>query len=243
MDSASPTAQRFAATRWSVVLAARQADSPQAREALATLCQTYWYPLYAFVRRQGCRPHDAQDLTQEFFARLIAKQYLAALHRERGKFRTFLLTAFTRFLANERDKARARKRGGGQTPISIDAAAAESRYGLEPSHGLTPEKIYEQRWALALLEQVMARLRQDYGSEGKAALFERISGSLSRPRGAVPYAEIAVQLATTEGAIKMAVYRLRGRYREVLREEIAQTVAGPAEVEEELRALFAAFNT
>ena len=230
------------ATRWSVVLAARQADSPQAREALATLCQTYWYPLYAFIRRQGHRPHEAQDLTQEFFARLIEKQYLAPLRREGGKFRTFLLTALQRFLANEWDKARARKRGGGQPPISIDAAAAESRYDLEPSHCLTPEKIYEQRWAQSLLDLVMRRLREEYAAREQAILFEQISGSLSRQRGAVPYAEIAAQLGTTEGAVKMAVHRLRARYRELLREEIAQTVATPADIEEEIQALFAAFN-
>lgn len=242
MDTVGTPAQQFAPTRWSVVLTAGQADSPQAQEALATLCQTYWYPLYAFIRRQGHGPHDAQDLTQEFFARLLEKRYLAGLKREGGKFRSFLLTALKRFLANEWDKLRAQKRGGRQTVISIDAEAAESRYRLEPSAATTAEKIYEQRWAQALLELVMTRLREEYNASGKRALFEQISASLSRPRGALPYADIAARLDTTEAAVKMAVQRLRARYRELLRTEIAQTVATPAEVEAEIRHLFAAFS-
>lgn len=224
------------------MLAAGRADSPEAREALAVLCQAYWYPLYAYVRRQGYGPHDAQDLTQEFFARLLEKQYLAGLKREGGKFRSFLLTALKRFLANEADRAGAQKRGGGRTVISIDAASAESRYGLEPSHELTAEKIFEQRWAQALLEQVHARLREDYAAAGKSQLFDQISPSLGQRRGAVRYAEMASRLEMSEAAIKMAVQRLRARYRELLRAEIAQTVASPEEVEEEIRHLFATFG-
>lgn len=242
MDTTGPVARPFQPTRWSVVLAAAQGESPQAQAALATLCQTYWYPLYAYVRRRGHGPEDAQDLTQEFFARLLAKKYLAHLQREGGKFRSFLLTALQRFLANEWDRGRAAKRGGGHTTLSLDAEAAESRYRLEPSHELTPEKIYEQRWAQALLEQVLARLRADYAAAGKAALFEELSASLSQPRGAVPYADIAARLHSTEAAVKMAVQRLRARYRALLRAEIRETVARPEDVDEELRSLFATFN-
>jgi RNA polymerase sigma factor (sigma-70 family) len=242
MDSANHPNPRFVPTRWSVVLAARQEDSPQAEEALAALCQTYWYPLYAFVRRQGHSSADAQDLTQEFFARLIEKHYLGRIQREGGRFRSFLLAALKRFLANEWDRAHAQKRGGQQTPISIDAESAETRYRLEPAHELTPERIYERHWAQTLLEQVLARLRTEYAAAGKGDLFERIQSSLSQPRGSVPYADIASQLGSTEAAIKMAGQRLRVRYRELLRAEIAQTVAAPSEVEDEIRHLFAMFS-
>ncbi len=241
MDTALPAANQFVPTRWSVVLTAGHSDTPRAQAALATLCQTYWYPLYAFVRRQGHNPHDAQDLTQEFFARLLEKQYLAHIKREGGRFRSFLLTALIRFLANEWDRHQAQKRGGQQTVISIDQEDAESRYRLEPAHELTAEKIYEQRWAQALLDQVMTCLRDEYVAAGKQALFEQISNSLSQARGAVRYVDIAARLHTSEAAVKMAVQRLRGRYRELLRAEIAQTVASPQEVEEELRYLFATF--
>ncbi len=241
MDTAHPAAQ-FVPTRWSVVLAARQQDSPEAEEALGTLCQTYWYPLYAFVRRQGHSPADAQDLTQEFFARLIGKQYLAGIQREGGRFRSFLLTALKRFLANEWDRARAQKRGGGQPALSIDTNSAETRYRLEPVDDRSPERIYERQWAQALLGQVLARLQAEYVAQDKGALFDRLQSSLSQPRGAVPYAEIASEFGSTEAAIKMAVQRLRARYRELLRAEIAQTVASPAEVEDEIRQLFASFT-
>jgi RNA polymerase sigma-70 factor (ECF subfamily) len=234
--------QQFVTTRWSVVLAAGRNPSPQAQEALATLCQTYWYPLYAYVRRQGHHPQDAEDLTQEFFARLLAKRYLVGLQREGGRFRSFLLTALKRFLANEWDRARAQKRGGGRTVLSMDAGSAETRYRREPAHELTPEKIYERHWARALLDQVLARLREEYSATGRGELFEHIRASLSQPRGAVPYADLAVRLGTTEAAVKMAVQRLRHRYRELLRAEIAHTVADPAEVEEEIRGLFATFG-
>jgi RNA polymerase sigma-70 factor (ECF subfamily) len=242
MDSTSQPAPRFMPTRWSVVLAAREEDSPQAEAALATLCQAYWYPLYAFVRRQGHSPADAQDLTQEFFARLIEKRYLARIHREGGRFRSFLLTALKRFLANEWDRAQAQKRGGGKTVVSIDGNAAETRYRLEPVHDETPERIYERHWAQTLLGQVLVRLESEYGAEGKAKLFECIHSSLSQPRGSMPYAEIANRLGLTEAAVKMSVQRLRARYRELLRAEIAQTVGAPSEIEDELRYLFATFG-
>ena len=243
MDKAPHTGEQFAPTRWSVVLAAGQKVSPQAQEALATLCQTYWYPLYAYMRRRGHGPHDAEDLTQAFFARLLEKEYLAHLKREGGRFRSFLLTAVQAFLANEWDRQHAQKRGGGHALVSIDRDTAESRYSREPSHTLTPEKIYERHWAEALLDRVMAQLRQEFVAAGKTRLFDHLSPSLSRERGAVPYASIAAQLGTSEAAIKMAVQRLRSRYRALLRAEIAQTVASPQEVEEEIRHLFSAFST
>jgi RNA polymerase sigma-70 factor (ECF subfamily) len=182
-------------------------------------------------------------LTQEFFARLLEKHYLAGIRREGGRFRSFLLTALKRFLANEWDRARTQKRGGRHPVLSIDEADAESRYRLEPAHELTAQRIYEQRWAQALLDQVMTRLRSEYSGAGKQTLFELIHRSLSQPRGAVPYADIAARLGTTEAAVKMAVQRLRARYRELLRNEIAHTVASPAEVEEEIRFLFATFGS
>jgi RNA polymerase sigma-70 factor (ECF subfamily) len=242
MDTPKPSAQQFAPTRWSVVLRAAKPDSSsQAREALASLCQAYWYPLYAYVRRLGHNPHDAQDLTQEFFARLLQKHYLAGIQREGGRFRSFLLAALKGFLANEWDRAHAQKRGGGRSAVSIDATAAETRFAEEPADELTPERIFERQWARALLAQVLARLRAEHVAAGKAELFEQLSASLSQPRGAVPYVEIAGRLGMTEGAVKMAVQRLRGRYRDLLRAEIAETVADAGEVEAEIRHLFAAF--
>jgi RNA polymerase sigma factor (sigma-70 family) len=243
MDTPLAPAAGFVATRWSVVVAAGGTTSPQAQAALATLCQAYWYPLYAYVRRQGHAPHDAEDLTQEFFRRLLEKHYLAGIKPEGGRFRSFLLTALKRFLANEWDRSRARKRGGGHAIVSLDCAQAESRLDLEPACDLTAEKIYERQWAQALLGQVLAELRAEYAVSGKTELFDAISRSLSQPRGAVPYAGIAAQLNTTEAAIKMAVRRLRARYREILRAEIAQTVSRPEEIEDEIRCLFATFGS
>ena len=202
----------FLTTHWSVVLAAGQPDTTKAYDALTRLCQTYWHPLYAYVRRLGYSPHDAQDLTQEFFARLLARNSLAGADESRGRFRSYLLASLKHFLANEWDKARAQKRGGGQVPIPIDPAAAATGCVFEPADPVTAEKIYERRWAPTLTEA----------------------------RRSVRYAEIAIRLGSSEGAVKVAVHRLRQRYREVLRAEIADTVAGPGEVEDELRNLFAA---
>lgn len=231
----------FVPTRWSVVLkAARQVDR-EADEALATLCQAYWYPLYTYVRHQGHSAHDAEDLTQEFFARLLEKRYLDGIQREGGRFRSFLLTALKRFLMNEWDRARAEKRGGKCLMISLDRETAESRYRLEPAHALSPDKLYERQWAQALLERVMATLREEYSVAGKADWFARLSGTLGRPRGEAPYRELAGVLGTTEGAIKMAVQRLRARYRELLRIEVGHTVSRPEEIEEEIRHLFTTF--
>jgi RNA polymerase sigma-70 factor (ECF subfamily) len=232
----------FVTTHWSVVVAAGRNDTARARDALARLCQTYWHPLYAYVRRVGHSPHDAQDLTQEFFARLLAKNYLAGADESRGRFRSFLLASLKHFLANEWDKASAQKRGGGQIPIPIDIAAAETSAGFEPADATTAEKIFERRWALTLLDLVLRRLREEYLRDGKQKLFEQLKPTLTEASRAVAYAEIARRLDTTEGAVKVAVHRLRQRYREVLRAEIADTVASPEEVEDELRNLFAALS-
>lgn len=235
----------FVTTHWSVVLAAgRTADTTQARDALARLCQTYWHPLYAYVRRLGNSPPDAQDLTQEFFARLLAKNHLADADESRGRFRSFLLASFKHFLANEWDKAHAQKRGGGQIPIPIDVAGAETTCHsfVEPADPASAEKIFERRWALTLLDQVLRRLRNEYTSSDRAELFEQLKPTLTEASRSVRYAEIAERLDTTEGAVKVAVHRLRQRYRELLRAEIAETVSAPEEVEDELRNLFAALS-
>ena len=231
-------AQRFHTTHWSVVLAAGQARSPDSRRALETLCETYWYPLYAYVRRRGYSADDAQDLTQEFFARLLEKESLRVANRERGKFRSFLLGSLDHFLAKEWRRAGAQKRGGGHVLLSLDIEDAERRYCLEPSHDLTAEKAFERRWALNLLEETLSKLRDEYGRGDKLKLFEHLKPYLGGDKGTVPYRQIAAELGMTEGAVKVAVHRLRRRCRDLLRAEIAQTVAGPEEVDEELRDLF-----
>jgi RNA polymerase sigma factor (sigma-70 family) len=231
----------FTPTHWSVVLAAAgRSDSTHARDALEKLCRNYWLPIYVFVRRQGHGPHDAQDLTQEFFARLLEKNFLAGVQREKGRFRSFLLASVKHFLANEWDKATAQKRGGGRVPISIDAELGENSLNIEPVDTLTAEKIFERRWALALLEQVLRRLREEYARDGKEKQFEQLKPTLTEASRSVLYAEIATRLGTSEGAVKVAVHRLRQRYRELLRAEIADTVAHTGEIEDEIRNLFAA---
>jgi RNA polymerase sigma factor (sigma-70 family) len=226
---------RFATTHWSMVVSAGGPRSSDAGRALATLCENYWFPVYAFVRRAGHSAEDAQDLTQEFFVRLLDKQFLAAADRNKGRFRTFLLTAVKRFLANEYDRVHAKKRGGGQTILSLEGL--EARYCQESTDWLTPERIFEQQWALSLLNQVLARLQAEMTADGKSALFDALKEHLTGSR-AVGYATTAARLSMTEGAVKAAAHRLRRRYRELLREEIAQTVASPDEIEEEVRYLF-----
>jgi len=232
----------FVTTHWSVVITAGHSDTTRARDALGRLCQTYWHPLYAYVRRLGHSPHDAQDLTQEFFARLLGKNYLAGADESKGRFRSFLLASLKHFLANEWDKASAQKRGGGQIPIPIDFGTAETSCGFEPADNTTAEKVFERRWALTLLAQVLRRLREEHVRDGKEKLFEQLKCTLTEASRTVAYAEIARRLETTEGVVKVAVHRLRQRYREVLRAEIADTVASPGEVEAELRNLFAALS-
>lgn len=225
----------FVTTRWSVVLAARGKSSPESAAALETLCRAYWYPLYAYVRGSGHSPHDAQDLTQEFFARLLAKDYLQAADREKGRFRTFLRVCLKRFLANEWDRQRAAKRGGGERPTSLDAAVAEQRYATELTTGVPPDRLYERQWAMALLEQAMARLRAEYTDTARVAEFEQLKSALTAERGAIPYAELAAALNTSEGAARVAVHRLRKRYRELFRAAVADTVSEPGDVDDEVR--------
>ena len=229
----------FATTHWSVVLQAGELDSPNTSEALAQLCRTYWYPLYAYVRRKGYPAHDAQDLTQEFFARLLARNYLGGVERRKGKFRSFLLGAFEHFLAKEWRRAHAQKRGGGQVPFSLDEVDAENRYLLEPAHDLSPEKIFDRRWATTVLGDAMAELRKEYWARNQKELFAKLEGLLSGDGAPASYAEIAESLGMNEGALKVAVHRLRKRYGELIRSQIAQTVATPEEIDEELRYLFA----
>jgi RNA polymerase sigma-70 factor (ECF subfamily) len=230
----------FAATRWTMVFAAADGNaSPRAAEAMAELCRAYWYPLYAFVRRRGHDTHEAEDLTQEFFLRLLAKNYLADVERGKGKFRAFLLAALKHFLANEWDRSQTQKRGGGQVFCALDAACAENRYQREPSHDLTPEKLFERHWALTVLEQVLVRLQAEFVTEGRQTLFDMLKQSLTGGQPSPRYAEVAAALGMSEGAVKVAAHRLRRRYRQLLRAEIAQTVAGPEEIDDEIRYLLA----
>jgi RNA polymerase sigma factor (sigma-70 family) len=228
----------FVTTHWSVVLKAGRQDTPQATGALEQLCRVYWYPLYAYVRRRGYSPPDAQDLTQEFFARLLERNWLARADHARGRFRTFLLTAMERFLANEWDKVRALKRGGGQKLVPLQLDTGESQYTAEPADLRTPEQIFERRWALALLGEVMQRLEAEYRAQGKTDLFATLRPCLVGDREILPYPRLSAQLGLPEGAVRVAVHRLRQRYRELLRAEIAHTVASPEEVDAEMRHLF-----
>jgi RNA polymerase sigma-70 factor (ECF subfamily) len=233
---------QFTTTHWSVVVAARDAPSAQSALALEQLCRIYWYPLYAFIRRRGFDAHDAQDLTQEFFYRLLDRNYLSAVDYRKGKFRSFLLAALEHFLANEWRRAKAQKRGGHVAFVSINDDTAENRFIQAPSSEAAPEKAYEQAWAMSLLEQSLNRLRAEATSAAKADTFERLKGFLTGDKQPVTYAELARQMNTTEAALKMTVSRMRARYGELLREEIANTVTTPDEVEDELRALFAALS-
>ena len=223
------------------MLAAGGSSSPASREALERLCRAYWFPLYGYVRAKGFSLHDAEDLTQEFFARFLASDALRTVSEERGRFRAFLLAALNHFLANEWDRLRAQKRGGGQSPFSFDAASAEERLQMEPSTDLTPERLYERRWALTLLDSVLERLRAEMIAAGKAAMFDALRGFLSDAAGAMSYPEAAARLGLTEAATRKSVQRLRQRYRELLREEVSHTVGAPHEVESELRHLLALF--
>ena len=240
-DNPTPCAggkARFAPTRWTIVLAAAEGQSAtHARRALEELAQTYWFPLYAYIRRVGHRSPEAEDLTQEFFAHLIEKQSLASADRTKGRFRSFLLTSVKNFLANEWDKTHAKKRGGGARLISLDALDAEARYTIEPVDNMTPERIFEQRWARAILDRVLARLRQRYEQKHRARLFDVLKSALVSHGDETSHAAMATQLEMSSSALAVAVHRLRRRYRDLLRDEIAQTVASPELVEEEINYL------
>ena len=227
----------FATTHWSVVLAAGQQDTPQSTAALEELCRTYWYPLYAYVRRRGYSPEDAQDLTQEFFARLLARQCLSQADRRRGRFRSFLLSSLNHFLIDEWHKVRTQKRGGTQPILSLDELDPEARYRLEPADPADADRLYERRWAMTLLDRVLARLQEELTAAGRQDLFNQVLPFLLGEKTGRTYAEVAATLGSTEGALKMSVHRMRERYQELAREEIAQTVSRPEEVEEEIRHL------
>jgi RNA polymerase sigma-70 factor (ECF subfamily) len=235
----SPPA-RFATTRWSLVNAARDPAAPAARQALADLCKLYWFPIYSFVRRRGHTDDKAQDLTQEFFTRLLERDGLATADPQRGRFRSYLVAAFQHFLANQHDFETAQKRGGARAPLPLEFGDADSRYGLEAPGGRTPEQEFERRWALTMLDQALAALRAEYATGGKEALFERLKASLTGE--SEPYAVIAVDLGLSEGAVKVAAHRLRQRYRDCLRAAIAETVDSQEQIEDEIRALFAALS-
>ena len=232
-------ADRFPTTQWHLVLMAGQGVADQSADALATLCRVYWYPIYAFVRRQGYGVDEAQDLTQGFFTRLLERHFLNDCRQERGRFRSFLLASLKHFLANERDWVRAQKRGGGVPIVSLDDAIrlGESRYSAEPRHDITPETVFERQWARSLLEHVLTRLQSEFTEAGKAGQFERLKAFLTGDDSRIPYRRLSEDLAMSEGALKVAVHRLRRRFREVLRYEISQTVAHPDEVREEIRYL------
>ena len=240
--AADPRAARFATTRWSLVCAAGKEDS-NARDALASLCETYWYALYAFLRRRGCSREEAEDVTQAFFARLLERGWVRSADRERGRFRTFLLTALNRFLTKERDKAHAAKRGGRRTRLSLDFEAGETRYRLEPADEQTPDRLFERRWALTVLDRVLSRLENEHAdSPARAVKFAALKPLMTAADSTESYAAVGTILDMTEGAVKVAVHRLRKRYKELLREEVAQTVCDPAAVDQELADLRAALR-
>jgi RNA polymerase sigma-70 factor (ECF subfamily) len=232
----------FATTHWSVVLKAGENKSPEASAALEELCRVYWFPLYSFVRRKGYDEADAKDLTQGFFARLLSRQDLKAADARKGKFRTFLLTALTYFLANERDFAQAAKRGGGKTFFSLDAVPDEQFHRYEPATDLSPDKLFDLRWATALLEAAIARLRNEMIDDGRAVQFDALKSFLTEEPREGEYDRIAIQLRTRTQGVAVLVHRMRGRYRELVRAEVANTVASPLEVDEEMRHLQAALN-
>ncbi len=227
----------FNSTQWSLVLAAASCSSPDAREALAALCAAYWYPLYAYVRRRGHSIADAQDLTQEFFVRLLEKNYLKDADPERGKFRSFLLASMKHFLANEWDRANTKKRGGGVTHIALEFGHAERLFEQEDSRALTPEELFERRWAFTLIDRTLARLETEFTRAGKPDLFQALKGCLTGSAGRDSYARVGAKLLMTEGAVKTAAHRMRRRFRDLLRAEIAKTVAAEDQIDDEIRHL------
>jgi RNA polymerase sigma factor (sigma-70 family) len=241
-QQAGQGARVFATTRWTVVLRAGGPTSDGSTAALEQLCKTYWYPLYSYARRSGLQAHDAEDLTQGFFAFLLEKDAIARADRERGRFRSFLLSAFKNFQLNERARQYAAKRGGGKNIVSLDELEAENRYQQEPQNGLTPEKLYDQKWAASLLDQVMSQLRAEYSALSKGPLFDVLRGIVLGGRNEAGYGALAQTVGMTEGAFKVAVHRMRSRLKECLRQEVSQTVATAAEVDDELRHLLTALT-
>jgi RNA polymerase sigma factor (sigma-70 family) len=236
------TGSQFTTTHWSVVLNAAQEDTSESAAALESLCRAYWHPLYAYIRRRGHDPHAAQDLTQEFFSRLLGKSYLRSVDPRKGKFRSFLLAALEHFLANEWRNAHAQKRGGNTPIIPLVDGSAEEQYVQLSNPSLTPEQLFEREWAMAILDKVLSRLQQEFEAAGKAGWFQDLKVFLTGEKRTTPYASLAAKLGTTEAALKMSVTRLKRRYGELLRQEISSTVARPEEVAEELRHLLAALS-
>jgi RNA polymerase sigma-70 factor (ECF subfamily) len=233
----APPSPIFATTHWSVVLGAGDAPSPEAEAALTRLCQTYWLPVYAFVRKRGHSPDQAQDLTQAFFANFLEKQHVTKANRERGRFRSFLMTSVENFLRNEHDRAQAQKRGGGRQLLSLDEQDAEARYLQEPTTEMDPAKAFDQRWAATLLSTVLNRLQAEFGVTGRGDLFEALQAHLWGDAESTPYPELAERFSLSLANVKTTAHRLRQRYRELLRDEIAHTVALPGQVDEEIRYL------
>ena len=229
---------RFATTHWSVVLAAGKSSSPNQKQALETLCRGYWFPLYAYLRQRGYDSHQAEDYTQAFFARILDKHDLQTADPKYGKFRSFLLIRLKSFLSDERDRARAKKRGGGRKIISLGFQSAEDQYVLEPAKRLSPEKLFEKSWALTLLDRTMNRLEKEMVEKNKKKLFEHLKVYLTTEKDAIPYRNMAKELKMTEASVRVAVHRLRRRYRKLLRDEIAQTVATEDQIDEEMGHLF-----
>jgi RNA polymerase sigma-70 factor (ECF subfamily) len=234
----------FPTTCWSRVVAAGDPHAPMAREALVTLCENYWFPLYAAIRRRGYGPHEAQDLTQDLFATLLEKGVFAKADPARGRFRTFLRAVCDHFLANHRDRENAQKRGGGHAAaIPFDLAESEVRYSREPAHELTPERVFDHAWAMTLLGRTLDRLGDEYRAADQHLVFAALAPVLTDGSLSGPYAAFAVRLGMTEGAVRVAVHRMRRRYGDLLREEIASTVDDPSEVDDEIRALFATLGS
>jgi RNA polymerase sigma-70 factor (ECF subfamily) len=230
----------FPTTRWTLVVAAGDPKRTEARSALVSLCEGYWYPLYAYVRRRGYPADQAEDLTQEFFVRVLDGRYLDRADQAKGRFRAFILTSLKFFLADEGDRDRALKRGGGKV-LSLHISSGEERYQRDPAHDETPERIFERHWALSMLDGVVDRLRAEFVQHGRLDHFDRLKGFLL-DQADMPYAALALEMGTSEGALKVAVHRLRKRYRDLFRQEIAETVADPEDVESELRFLAAALT-
>jgi len=240
--STQPCGDVFATTHWTVVLAAGKRHTPQSDHALEQLCRTYWFPLYAYVRRRGHTKEDAEDLTQAFFVRFLGKNYLAGLSVERGRFRAFLLASLKHFLINEWDKTQRLKRGGGAAHLSLDWKTADAQFQIASTAEPSPDKAFDREWALSLLEKVIERLRVECETEGRSRQFAELKIFLTAGKGALSHAEAGKALGMDEAAVRTAVHRLRKRYRQLLRDEIAQTLSDPAQVDEEMRALFGAFT-